>query len=68
MDGTENKLLTLKELAVKFRTSPRTLKRWIRTRALPCYKFGPRSLRFAGSEIDAWVSKQRFTGAPKISV
>lgn len=51
-------LLTLSEVAAYFRVNPKTVRRWVATRRIPCVRLGTR-LRFDSGDIVSWVRQRK---------
>jgi len=55
-----NNLLTVDDLAAHFQVTPRTIQRWTRDLALPCFKIGLTGRVFyRPEEVDQWLERQR---------
>ena len=54
----ELKYLTIDQVATGLCVSPRTVRRWIRSRQLIIYRIG-RSVRIAPSDLDAFLARFR---------
>lgn len=52
------RLLTLSEVAAYFRVNPKTVRRWVATRRIPCVRLGTR-LRFDPGDIVSWVRQRK---------
>ena len=52
------RLLTLAEVAKYLRVSPKTVRRWVAARRIPCVRFGTR-LRFDAGDIASWVRQRK---------
>ena len=59
--AVESPLLTVAEVAVKLRVNPETVRRWIRTGALPAIQIGGRraGLRIEAAHVEAYVEQRR---------
>lgn len=49
------RFLRIDEVARLLGVSPKTIRRWIESEALPAHRLGPRSLRVSEVEVLAWV-------------
>ena len=56
---TENKLLTLSELAAFLAVSVRTARRLVASGVIPYYRFSRKALRFRSDEVNQVLSKIR---------
>ena len=54
---TEEKYLTVKEVAKIMRVSPITIYRWLKKQTIPAYKFGD-TWRFSASEIIEYAKQK----------
>ena len=53
-----DQLLTLNELAAALAVHPKTLRRWVATRRIPCIRVGTR-IRFDPGDIASWVRHRK---------
>lgn len=51
-------LWTLHEVATYLKVHPKTVRRWLKCRALPCVRVGTR-IRFDPSDVALWVSARK---------
>jgi len=51
-------LLTIAEVATFLRVNPKTIRRWVTARRIPCLRIGTR-IRFDRGEIVSWVRQRR---------
>jgi excisionase family DNA binding protein len=57
-NGPASGLLTVEECAAFLRVKPQTIRLWVCTRRIPCYKIG-RCVRFMLAEIETWLAQQK---------
>lgn len=58
IDGSKDKMMTIKELAEFLSISRHTIYNWTSTRSLPFYKLGG-AVRFRRKDIEAWLETQK---------
>ncbi len=56
-----DQLLTIQQVAVYLNVSPRTVRRLVARRSLPCHRFG-RVVRFNERDILRWLTARREEG------
>jgi excisionase family DNA binding protein len=54
----DHSLLDVKEAAEILRVPTSTVYGWVRTGRLPCYRIGPRAIRFSRPLLEAWWEEQ----------
>jgi excisionase family DNA binding protein len=54
-------LLTKQQIAAYYRVDPTTIQLWVRTKGMPCVRFGGRLLRFDMTEVKEWERQTRGT-------
>jgi hypothetical protein len=60
------KLLTKKELAIRYAVVPRTIDNWIAQRQIPFLKLGRKLIRFDPEECDRALQRFKVEAAPEL--
>ena len=53
----QNMFMNIKQVAEYLQVSPKTIRRWTKTKNFPFVKASHKVLRFNKSRVDAWVSR-----------
>jgi len=51
-------LLTVEDAAGLLGVKPSTVYAWVRAGALPCFKLGPRAIRFTRPLLEEWLAER----------
>lgn len=56
-DASHTTYLTVEEAAERFQVKPSTVYEWVRGGRLPCYRLGPRAIRFTPKLLDRFADE-----------